>query len=64
MDKEKAIEILSDELKHTKQHMEFRGKAPEYYQEMADIAEALQMAIDALKTATVHIDHVNTLNIQ
>ena len=47
---EKAIDILSEEMRHTAFHyLNDKGKAPEYYQEMGDYWDALQMAIDALK---------------
>jgi hypothetical protein len=49
MTNEQAIETLSIELKHTESHMRIEGKATEYYEELSKIAEALRMAIEALK---------------
>ena len=44
-----AISILSDELEHTLHHLMAKGKAPEYYTEMAQFATALEMGIEALR---------------
>lgn len=44
-----AIRILSVELWHTESHKKIEGKATEYYEELSQIAEALKMAIEALK---------------
>ena len=44
-----AIRILSVELWHTESHKRIEGKASKYYEELSQIAEALQMAIEALK---------------
>lgn len=50
MNREKrAIEILNNELQHNKIHLQEKGKAPEYYQELGDICEALELAIKALE---------------
>lgn len=45
----KAIKTLEDELKHAKQHLDFKDMAPEYYQEMREYIEALETAIEAIK---------------
>lgn len=49
MNRERAIEILNDELQHNKIHLQEKGKAPEYYKELGDICEALELAIKELK---------------
>lgn len=46
---ENAIEILSDELDHTRHHLTEKGKHPEYYTELESIANALEMGIEALR---------------
>lgn len=49
MNKEDAIRILTDELKHTEFHLQDKNKAPEFYQEMKDWCEALKLGVKALK---------------
>lgn len=49
MNKEDAIRILTDELKHTEIHLQDKNKAPEFYEEMRDYCEAARMAIKVLK---------------
>lgn len=50
MTNEKAIDILSEELDHTVFHLKNgKWKAPDYYRELSDYRDALQLAIDALK---------------
>lgn len=49
MTKDRAIEILSEELHHTNEHLRFADKAPEYYEEMNDLSNALTIAIDCIK---------------
>lgn len=44
-----AINILSDELDHTRHHLMERGKDTEYYTELAQFATALEMGIEALR---------------
>ena len=44
-----AINILSDELEHTRLHLMAKGKDPEYYTELGQFATALEMGIDALR---------------
>lgn len=51
MNKERAIEILNDELQHIKIHLQEKGKAPEYYKELGDICKALELAIEELKNS-------------
>ena len=49
MKKKKAIKILKDEVRHTKQHMNVEGKDQVFYDEMQDYIDATKMAIKALK---------------
>lgn len=49
----RAIEVLQDELKHTRQHLQFRGKADAYYKELGEFANALEIAILALQKQEV-----------
>lgn len=49
---QKAIRILKDELHHTRCHMDYKGKAPEFYQEMKEYCEALELSIKALEEKT------------
>lgn len=44
-----AINILSDELDHTRHHLMEKGKDPEYYTELSQFATALEIGIAALK---------------
>ena len=37
--------ILMEELHHVEEHSLFKGKSPEYYKEMQDIADALKIAL-------------------
>ena len=46
---DKAIEILTDELRHIRLHLQANGKAPEYYEELGQLARAMEMGIAALK---------------
>lgn len=48
MSNEEAIEVLKEELDHTEQHLNFVGKAPDYYEELGKYCEAVRMAINAL----------------
>lgn len=43
-----AIKILEDELDHTRHHLMEKGKDPEYYEEMGQFAEAMEIGIVAL----------------
>jgi hypothetical protein len=45
---DKAIEILTDELHHIRFHLGEKGKAPEYYEELWQLARAMKMGIAAL----------------
>ena len=49
INRQAAIDILSEELDHTCLHLQEKGKAPEFYQELGDYCDALKLAIDALK---------------
>jgi len=49
MTKEQAITVLSEELHHVSCHLKYKGKAPEYYEEMKDIHDALELAIKSLQ---------------
>lgn len=49
MTKTEAIDILSDELRHTRFHLQEKGKAPEFYKELGDYCDALDLAIKALE---------------
>lgn len=55
MDSKEAIKVLMAELEHTEQHLEFEGKAPEYYEELQEIADALNYAIASIDRT----DHLN-----
>ena len=48
MTNKEAILILQDELNHVKSHLKYIGKAPEYYEEMSNLAEALDIGIRAI----------------
>lgn len=48
MTNKEAIEILTEELDHTEQHLNFVGKAPDYYEELGKYCEAVRKAIKAL----------------
>lgn len=49
MSKDTAIIVLSDELRHTNMHLDDADKAEEFYKEMRDMANALEIGIDAIK---------------
>lgn len=49
MDKEKAIQILTDELNHCKIHLNDKDMAPEYYIEMTDLCMAYEFALGILE---------------
>jgi hypothetical protein len=51
MTNEEAILILQDDLNHVKSHLQYIGKAPEYYEEMSNLAEALDIGIRAIDNA-------------
>ena len=57
MNSNEAIKILMDELEHTEQHLEFEGKDPEYYEELQNIADALNYAIASIDR-TEHLNKV------
>jgi len=45
----KAKMILRDELHHVEHHLTEKGKAPEFYKEMQDIADALKIALECME---------------
>lgn len=45
----RAIEVISDELKHCELHIQDRDKAPQYYEEMQELIESYRYAIEAMK---------------
>ena len=45
----KAETILKSELNHIEQHLLFKDKAPEYYKELNDIADALKKALECME---------------
>ena len=49
---DEAIGILAAEHHHIRHHLLEEGKAPEYYTELGQLAEAMQMGITALKTVS------------
>lgn len=49
MTNKEAIEILTEELHHTEQHLTAKNKAPDYYEELGNYCEAVRMSIKALK---------------
>ena len=49
MTKERAIELINDDIHHMKQHLTEKGKAEEFYQELGDMVIASEMAISALE---------------
>ena len=49
MTSERVIELLKEDLNHTKQHLNCVGKAPEFYDEMKEWCEALKLAIKSLE---------------
>lgn len=51
---DKAIEILTDELRHIRLHLQEKGKAPEYYEELGQLARAMEMGIAALRKEVDH----------
>ena len=53
---DEAIGILVDEHQHIRHHLLEKGKAPEYYTELGQLAEAMQMGINALKTLSHMIE--------
>ena len=48
MTNKEAIEILTEELHHTEQHLTAKDKAPDYYEELGNYCESVRMAINAL----------------
>ena len=46
----RAIEVISKELHHCEFHIQDAGKSPEYYQEMQELIDAYNVAIDAMRT--------------
>ena len=64
MTNKEAILILQDELNHVKSHLQYIGKAPEYYEEMSNLAEALDIGIRAIDNApTVEPEKVLVANV-
>ena len=55
MDSNEAIKILINEVEHIEGHLEEEGKAPEFYEEMQNIADALNYAIASIDRT----DHLN-----
>ena len=53
METKEAISILGDELKHCRQHLQFKGKEDAYYKELGDLVSALEIAILALNKQEV-----------
>ena len=49
---DEAIGTLVSECSHIRHHLLEEGKAPEYYAELGQLAEAMQMGITALKTVS------------
>lgn len=48
MDSKEAIKVLIDEVEHIEHHLTEEGKAPEFYEEMQNIADALNYAIASI----------------
>lgn len=46
---QRAIAVMSDELRHCELHIQDKGKAPEYYQEMQELIDSYNIAIEAMK---------------
>ena len=55
MNSNEAIKILINEVEHIEGHLEEEGKAPEFYEEMQNIADALNYAIASIDRT----DHLN-----
>ena len=51
--KRDARTVLTEELNHTRQHLEQKGKSPEFYQELGEYCEALEVAINAIKNPII-----------
>lgn len=62
MTNKQAIEVLTLELWHTESHKKIEGKATEYYEELSQIAEALKMAIEALRKMDLIRFNIYALN--
>ena len=54
---DKAIETLSDELSHIQHHLTEKGKDPEFYAELGQLATAMELGIAALKEKRSEVDH-------
>ena len=48
MSLDKAISVLANELSHIRHHLMDKGKDPEYYAELGQLATAIEMGITAL----------------
>ena len=46
----RAIQVITDELKHCELHIQDAGKSPEYYQEMQELIDSYRYAIEVMKT--------------
>lgn len=57
MDSKEAIKVLMDEEEHIQHHLTEEGKAPEFYEEMQNIADALNYAIASIDMT----EHLNKL---
>ena len=55
MDSNEAIKVLINEVEHIEHHLTEEGKAPEFYEEMQNIADALNFAIASIDRT----DHLN-----
>ena len=53
MTHDEAIKVLEDEHDHIRHHLLAEGKSTEYYTELGQIANALQMGINALKAISL-----------
>ena len=49
MTKQRAIELINDDIHHMKQHLTEKGKAEEFYQDLGDMVIASEMAVSALE---------------
>ena len=49
MTQQQALAVLTDELNHSRQHLNEKGKHPDFYKEYGEYVNALEVAIDDIK---------------
>ena len=53
MNNEEVIAYLQNELEHVQSHLNDKGKAPVFYEDMRQLCEAYEIAIEALRAKVI-----------